>query len=300
MEKDSKRDQDWLLRYGILLDKRFTEKQRVNFLRSAQIEFDQMNFATETTSSELSAIGAKRKFYNLYAGNLRNPKVLLMTYYDTPAKTFGLYKETAFQNYLSRFSMFVNLLPSLAMLLVFGFVIFFWLMPRTGTGAATVWWLPTIALAVMGLFLITRYRSGIPRRSNMVRNTSSILAMLTLAEKFDRSDEIAFAFVDGGIDSVYGLQMAQKYFKGKSKKVINLDSIGNEGDSFCFTNLSLGASTNVKVLPLPESWGEKGDMLLTAGQFEKNKVLIRKNNHLDKEKIHQLVDYLESLVNEIL
>lgn len=94
---------DWILRYGIILGKRFTKKQKQNFLRSAQKEFAEMGYDVDVTRSGLKiAMGTKQEYLNLYAGDFEKAKVVIVTYYDTPAKSFGCYEYEAFQQYLQR------------------------------------------------------------------------------------------------------------------------------------------------------------------------------------------------------
>ena len=88
---------DWLLRYGIILGKRRTKRQRLEFLRAAQKEFAEMGYAVDVTRSQLKILkGEKADYYNLYAGNLKAADVVFATYYDTPVKSFGAYPYYAF------------------------------------------------------------------------------------------------------------------------------------------------------------------------------------------------------------
>ena len=86
MEQKSK---DWFLSYGILLGKRFTEKQKLKFITRAKKELENMGYQTEVSQTTLSGRGfGKKTYYNLYAGDTIHSDILIYTYYDTPMKRF--------------------------------------------------------------------------------------------------------------------------------------------------------------------------------------------------------------------
>lgn len=284
---------DWILRYGILLGKRFSDKERVKFLRAAQREFVEMGYQVDTTSSDVSFAGIKQKFYNLYAGDLKNARVLLVSYYDTPAKTFGLYKESAFQSNVSRFGIFVNFMPSFIIFMLSFAVIYFALIPRMNNNYMIVL---TIILALLAVFLVSRYRGGLPRRQNLVRNTSSILALLQFASQLKSREAVAFALVDGGTNSGYGLEMAKKYFRRNKKKIIFLDSVANPGELIYFSDEKQALP---RMREIPPAWKDVGDVLITSGDYQKGQVLLQKAKDLDEARIQEVADMLAVLVKQL-
>jgi hypothetical protein len=299
-ENKNEQVKDWLLRYGYLLGRRFSNKERTQFLKAAQREFAQMGYATDVTSSSFVFAGARRQFYNFYAGDLKQADVIVATYYDTPAKTFGAYRESAFESIVFRKSLLVNVAPSLLIFALALIVSYAWLLPMLNRyGWSSVWVFPFLAVVFLSLFLINRYRSGVPRRLNLVRNSSSLISMLVLARELQARERVAFAFVDGGTSSGYGLGMAQDYFKEKAGrgKFIVLDSLGNGEALLCFSNRKLDGIENVHLLP--QKWARMGEVLLTTGQLKEGEVVLKKKSELDETALETYAEVIEKIIQKI-
>ena len=87
MEKESVKDV--FLRYGVLLGKRNTERQKTDFLRAAQKQLEQAGFPVDITCVSASLMRRESvNMYNLYAGDFKKADVVFITYYDTPLWQF--------------------------------------------------------------------------------------------------------------------------------------------------------------------------------------------------------------------
>lgn len=294
---------DWLLRYGIILGKRFSLKERTKFLQSAGREFAAMGYEVDTTASEVTVFkNEKRKFYNLYAGDLKHADVVFATYYDTPIKSFGLYQPKAFQMKNEAKVLRLNLLFLAIATILFVSFLYWGLFPQIQAhGWKSIWTVLTVALAFLFYYLISYLRSGIPNRVNMTRNTSSLLAIFHLANSLPKMNnkKIAFALVDGGTYSDYGLQMLKAYIKKSKTKIVFLDAVGNPGELQWFSNCAFTPSIG-QVHPLPTSLRSFGDVLVTAGDFQEDAVLIKqgdtkKDTELDESQLQTVVAALKDL-----
>lgn len=213
--------QDWPLRYGVILGKRFTEKQKIAFLRSLTKDFQELGYAVDTTKSYLRLGKNERQaYYNLYAGDFKKAKQIIAVSYETPAKTFGLIKKRPF-HLPTASQQFIQILPAI-LLTVIAAILFWQLVPSIQAhGFVSVWGVLALILLAGVFFFIARYRSGIPNRVNFSQNSAAILAALSLAKK---DPALAFVFFDGGATNGYGLQLLEDYLKGK-KKVVFLEGL---------------------------------------------------------------------------
>lgn len=301
---------DWLLRYGIILGKRHTKKQRLDFLRSAQKEFAEMGYDVDVTHSELKAFqGAKEDYYNLYAGHPKQADVIVATYYDTPVKSFGAYRYHAFQQSVPRVSMLINLLPPLLMLILSGCLLYFVnFRELSELGFYNIWGVLTLLVLIGALLFITRTRGGIPNRYNMVRNTSSVIVSFQLASALSDGEKkkTAFVFLDGVTSSNYAFEMLKNYVgKLEGRKLVYLDSIGNPGNIQVFTrDASLSPPKGAEIhRKMPEN-AIIGDYLVTAGNYENGAVPIpransRSDSDLEEKNIKNGVQALKDLLDQI-
>lgn len=294
---------DWLLRYGIILGKRYSLKERTKFLQSAKKEFAAMGYDVDTTASEVTVFkNEKRKFYNLYAGDPKTADVVFATYYDTPIKSFGLYQPKAFQMKNESKVLRLNLLFLLIATILFCGFLYFVLFPQIQANSwKSIWTALAVVSTVLFYYLISYVRSGIPNRVNMARNTSSLLAILHLANSLSikKNKKIAFALIDGGTYSDYGMQMMKAYFKKSKKKIIFLDAVGNPGDIQWFTNTTINPEVG-QVHPLPTMFRSFGDVLVTAGEFQDDAVMIKygdtkRDTELDELQLQTVIGALVNL-----
>lgn len=295
---------DWLLRYGIILGKRHSLKERTKFLQSAQKEFAAMGYSVDTTASEVHLFkNEKRKFYNLYAGDLNDADIVYTTYYDTPVKSYGLYQPSAFQMKNNSSVLRLNLLFLLIATISFGSILYFLLFPQIQVnGWFSLWTLLTALLMFLFYYLISYLRSGIPNRVNMIRNTSSILTLFNLANTLPKQKrkKVAFAFVDGGTYSDYGVQMLKAYFKKPKTKIVFLDGVGNRGTLQWFTDKKIAVNSG-EIHALPSSLQRLGDILLTSGEYDGvsvnlNQADTKKDVELDEQQIALVTKELKQLI----
>lgn len=301
--------EDWLLRYGVILGKRYTEKQKKKFLRSASKEFQSMGYNVAVTRSEVSVLKTEKKsFYNLYAGDLKKADVVFATYYDTPVKSFNLYRQTAFQNQVPRLAATVHLFVLVALIVLAGALFYYGLLPGIyNKGLLSLPTVGTVVLALLFFYLIMHFRSGIPNRVNMTRNTSSLLTLLQTANELPKKQQkrVAFALIDGGTTTDYGSRMLKDALGSSRAPIVFLDSVGNTGPFQWFTSKTMTLPAEDQQHPLSDDQKELGDILLTAGTYADGQVVIEqanssKDKQLDEQKVASAAKRLKHIAAQLI
>ncbi len=301
--------EDWLLRYGVILGKRYTEKQKKKFLRSASKEFQSMGYNVAVTRSEVSVLKTEKKsFYNLYAGDLKKADVVFATYYDTPVKSFNLYRQTAFQNQVPRLAATVHLFVLVALIVLAGALFYYGLLPGIyNKGLLSLPTVGTVVLALLFFYLIMHFRSGIPNRVNMTRNTSSLLTLLQTANELPKKQQkrVAFALIDGGTTTDYGSRMLKDALGSSRAPIVFLDSVGNTGPFQWFTSKTMTLPAEDQQHPLSDDQKELGDILLTAGTYADGQVVIEqanssKDKQLDEQKVVSAAKRLKHIAAQLI
>lgn len=301
--------EDWLLRYGVILGKRYTEKQKKKFLRSASKEFQSMGYNVAVTRSEVSVLKTEKKsFYNLYAGDLKKADVVFATYYDTPVKSFNLYRQTAFQNQVPRLAATVHLFVLVALIVLAGALFYYGLLPGIyNKGLLSLPTVGTVVLALLFFYLIMHFRSGIPNRVNMTRNTSSLLTLLQTANELPKKQQkrVAFALIDGGTTTDYGSRMLKDALGSSRAPIVFLDSVGNTGPFQWFTSKKMTLPAEDQQHPLSDDQKELGDILLTAGTYADGQVVIEqanssKDKQLDEQKVASAAKRLKHIAAQLI
>ncbi len=225
---DSMDIKDLYVRYGALNAKRVSKNQKIRFLSTLATDFKNLGF-------EKSKIYKKKykqkESYISVIGDLDKSKYLISTYYDTPSISFiGDIYEPFNDDKLKKLSKINYLIPIIVSIFLFVMYVYYLLTPTINDNLFTF----KDILVLIGVFIlmsiivrIANY-SGIPKKNNLVRNTSSILAMYKIAEKLNDYDrkKVAFAFVDFGTVDYFGYEILKGLISDHKHEVILLDSVG--------------------------------------------------------------------------
>ena len=191
---------DWIVRYGFLLKKRNSDKQKDKFIQT--FLSDVLNIRDDINVIEIEE--KKRKYHNIYIGGVSKADKIITTYFDTPIVSFGDYSFTDTEknkrNTLTRIAF-----ESVASLCI-GLGIFFFLMRAF-------------------FYVFNGIVKGRPSSKTQVRNTSSIIEVLSLLEKYKKNKRVAFAVIDGGCTNGIGFFALRNSVKAQSK-IYELDSVG--------------------------------------------------------------------------
>ena len=225
---------DWIVRYGFLLKKRNTDKQKDKFIQT--FLSDVLNIRDDINVIEIEE--KKRKYHNIYIGDVSKADKIITTYFDTPIVSFGDYSFTDTEknkrNTLTRIAF-----ESVASLCI-GLGIFFFLM-RVFEGTLLTTVLTVFALAFFYVF--NGIVKGRPSSKTQVRNTSSIIEVLSLLEKYKKNKRVAFAVVDGGCTNGIGF--------------VALDSVGAN------TTLTVTEDSNQKSFKIHPDLDSLGNVILS-------------------------------------
>ena len=238
---------DWIVRYGFLLKKRNTDKQKDKFIQT--FLSDVLNIRDDINVIEIEE--KKRKYHNIYIGDVSKADKIITTYFDTPIVSFGDYSFTDTEknkrNTLTRIAF-----ESVASLCI-GLGIFFFLM-RVFEGTLLTTVLTVFALAFFYVF--NGIVKGRPSSKTQVRNTSSIIEVLSLLEKYKKNKRVAFAVVDGGCTNGIGFVALRNSVKAQSK-IYELDSVGAN------TTLTVTEDSNQKSFKIHPDLDSLGNVILS-------------------------------------
>ena len=135
----------------------------------------------------------------------------------------------------------------------------------------------------------------------MVRNSSSLITLFALASELSEQEKehVAFALIDEGTRSEYGLKMLDAYLNGKSIKRVYLDAIGNTGRLQCFSRDEISISADMEWHEKRKAMDPYGDILLTRGEFQNSAVILRDDkNDQAIEHIMSTADALHELIRQ--
>lgn len=293
---------DFFTNYAIFLGRRFYSKEKLKFLALAQKEFENANYPVNITQSEESIIGEKLFYRNLYAGDFKKAKVVFATYYDTPKKSILPVKSVAFNSSVSKNNAIDTLILPVTIIVLTLLFFYFLLMPALAVkGFFSSAGVLTLVLLLFALMITRKYRFGIPKRNNIIRNSSSIVSLLLYASQNRNQKSVAFAFIDSGTTNEYGLVMLEDYLKDSKAKVVMLDSVGTNAPLHLFTNDTLKISQpEVQCHKKNKYLPKVGNVFLTSGEFIDNQVIIPESNgNIDIDAIEQRYHLVTSLLNDI-
>ena len=207
---------DWIVRYGFLYKKRSSNKQKDKFIQA--FLSDVLTIRDDINVIEIEE--KKRKYHNIYIGDISNADKIISTYFDTPIVSFGDYylsdSEKNRNNTLMRiaFESVISLCIGLGIL----FLLF-----RVLEGTIL-----TIVLTIFTLvffYFFNRIVKGRASANTQIRNTSSLILVLSMLSKYKNDKKVAFAVVDGGSTNEVGLVVLRNKIKVHSK-LYELDSVG--------------------------------------------------------------------------
>lgn len=212
---------DWLFRYQYVYRLRRTEKSKKRFLAALVTDIAKMREDVQVIEYDQQKKYASR---NVYVGNIKQADRVICTFYDTPPESIGSYQLFDRKDQARKTTTFILASTLIAILLgVIGTLIYMRLSPDSFqlNSLSTI----MIMLIYAGYFiLLGKITKGLSNRKTLVRNTSSILAMLKMIAE-NKQKNIAYAFLDEGSYGNKGLEELQRQVNGHCK-IYYLDSVG--------------------------------------------------------------------------
>lgn len=212
---------DWLFRYQYVYRLRRTEKSKKRFLAALVTDIAKMREDVQVIEYDQQKKYVSR---NVYVGNIKQADRVICTFYDTPPESIGSYQLFDRKDQARKTTTFILASTLIAIFLgVIGTLIYMRLSPDSFqlNSLSTL----MIMLIYAGYFiLLGKITKGLSNRKTLVRNTSSILAMLKMIAE-NKQKNIAYAFLDEGSYGNKGLEELQRQVNGHCK-IYYLDSIG--------------------------------------------------------------------------
>lgn len=286
--------EDWIIRYGAVTRKRFKKNEKLRFLTGISQEFLDMDYKVDVKAAKIG----KDTNYNLYAGNIETAKYIIAANYDTPPSTYGILPYKLFNARNRRLAIFISsilpmiILTAIGVLLIYKFAANEW---SNGVfGFLDV--LYTLALLII-VALMYHMRAGIGSQSNFLRNTSSVITMLSFASKLSKNQRknVAFVLTDFGCVNNIGDKLLSEA-KSEKSIVIHLDCIGNSEALYLFyphklfkevrDKKGLKELNDIKLFDMNNldenlNFYQEGEIYIASASKVGNNFLVRKDKNLD-------------------
>lgn len=212
---------DWLFRYQYVYRLRRTEKSKKRFLAALVTDIAKMREDVRVIEYNQQKKYAAR---NVYVGNIKQADRVICTFYDTPPESFGSYQLFDRKDQAKKTTRFILVSTIVAILLgIIGTLIYMRLSPNSFQ-LNSIGTLGIVAIYAAYFALLGKITKGLSNRKTLVRNTSSILAMLKMIAE-NKQKNIAYAFLDEGSYGNKGLDELQDQVKNHCK-IYYLDSVG--------------------------------------------------------------------------
>ncbi|MDT2601283.1 hypothetical protein P7D85_15960 [Enterococcus hulanensis] len=212
---------DWLFRYQYVYRLRRTEKSKKRFLAALVTDIAKMREDVRVIEYNQQKKYAAR---NVYVGNIKQADRVICTFYDTPPESFGSYQLFDRKDQAKKTTRFILASTIVAILLgIIGTLIYMRLSPNSFQ-LNSIGTFGIVAIYAAYFALLGKVTKGLSNRKTLVRNTSSILAMLKMIAE-NKQKNIAYAFLDEGSYGNKGLDELQDQVKNHCK-IYYLDSVG--------------------------------------------------------------------------
>ncbi len=209
-----------ILRFGLILGKRFTDNQKKRFLDEVQSDFNNQNLQNHIYTVKQGY----HRSNHLLVGDVEKAKTIIVAYYDTPSIALPLFD-------YEPLSIKAKLKTERKILILNTFLTLLTLYMTSGVLLAVLSieqvWIRIIALIVTLLFIAIELKSfeGFANKINYNRNSAAIAVMISLAE-YTKQNRFAMIFVDRACSSLKGYeQVINMEMINKKARFIILDSI---------------------------------------------------------------------------
>lgn len=221
--QENRNFKDWLFRYQYVYKVRKNEKSKTRFISSLVTDISEIRDDIQVIEYGQDRNDRSR---NVYIGDVEQAERIICAHYDTPIKTLGSY--VYFDKKKARNKTTAFILASSILMLLLGIAA----TVTYGAYSANQFVLFSFSTLFIGLFygiyfyFLSKIAQGIPERKNLIRNTSSVLALMEMLKEIT-DKKMAFAFVDKGSYGNAGVDVL-KATNEKHADIYILDSIGSD------------------------------------------------------------------------
>ena len=219
--------EDLLVKYGIALGRRYSQKQKKKFLIAIGQEFTDLGYPIKYANDNKK--GSNHSI-DLFIGHLGEADTILCTHHDTGShilwpnyRYYPLYGQKTLKNFRN-----VTLIPVIVSTFVMAVLIYLamYLLPLEGN-AKMIFLAVSVFLGLLGISYLS---TGFGNKYNLNKNTASILSLLEVARQLPEKDrqKIAFVLLDHGTGDNMGAQMIKQALPTTMDKrlFVYLDCIG--------------------------------------------------------------------------
>lgn len=270
---------DWLIRYSFLYKKRYTKHQKQRFLQS--FVTDLMNIRKDV---EIRKDKQDKDSLHLVVGDLKEAKHVIATYYDTPAIYRGDYHFFHVDKQRKQTTS-ILIWVSLAMMLLGILFTYFIGIPIFEQGGVTYQTILLVLFYFAFFYIFGKVTRGWPEKANLIRNTSSLLYLLSFIEE-NTDPSIAYVFYDHGCQGETSSQKVRQKLNLSKQRFTILDSVGAEGELVRVAN-SLRKGTNTPTILSKEVAPNCEYLIVVTKQSEEIKELALDKNALKSKTISQ-------------
>ena len=215
--------------FGVVNNLRITKNQKIRYLTILKQFFESLGY--EKIDILKSKIVKKTSFFTII-GDSEEAEFIVATYYDTPVMSILRKRYEPFNDEMRKKQNSTNYILSMIFL---GMVLFlfnyFVALPVYQNGSFGV---RTVIVGFLSLLLLTLIiklsrMGGFPSFGNLIRNTSSVVAMLKFANSLSPKErkKVAFVFVDYGCEDYLGYYaLSTSLNQSRKQKLIFLDCVG--------------------------------------------------------------------------
>lgn len=211
---------DRLARYAYGLKKRYSKKGKQKFITTLLKDI-------AITRNDFNVIeyqyNKKATLSNIYIGDIKKADKIICTYYDTPPFKYGDYY--FFNRDKQNFQTIVSIIFNTLLWLIIGIGLVLKYM-QIASDTFKLVSLNTLILAIIffGYFYaLKKIASGDINKYTVIRNTSSVLCLLSLIDQ-TANNKVAYAFIDYGATNDSGLKALIS--ENKKADIYLIDSIG--------------------------------------------------------------------------
>lgn len=280
---------DRWVRYNYLLNQRVTNKQKNKFIQSLLGDLTSVANRIQVVEIENSSHFDIR---NVYIGDIKKAKTIITTYYDSPTNFFGSYPFFDTDQRKKQTLLF-NILAGIIVVLLGALYTKFVAMPIIDhiSGLSFMFILVVLTYLIF-LMLLRKATMGFGKRKNFVRNNSSVMYLLTKAEKI-KGNAVAYAFVDFGTKNGLGLKALEE-LANPSAKIIHLDSIG--------ANKPLVLLNQNYVELSKDKPNKKMSRInyLIAGEMQNSKWILKSEDYNQKEVNEENIEQVNQILNRYI
>lgn len=208
--------------YGITIGRRYTNKQKAVFVKHIRKEAKALGYDVALQSKQLKM----HALHNIIIGNLQEAKKVVVAAYDTPSKIYVPdYKYYPFNTKRNMNQEKLNFFIQS----IFGFISIicaYIIWQQNSKFTITFQIFSYVACLCLLLFAYSMFK-GKANRCNFNRNSVSIALIVSLMKELKKDEDIAYVFLDQGVNSFEGLRFLKEQLSNQELLLLDCLAYGD-------------------------------------------------------------------------